>query len=567
MSYLLAISIGPVQDFIAAARRTDDLYAGSQLISEITWETAVSIATSGTLLFPTLPGEGPTPITGNKKAGVGANKILAVISASDAREVREIVKSAEAAAKCCLRRHWDASCQILKNYDIEPDGNIAEQQLCTFIEFFAAWCRWDDADTSYQQARADVDRALAARKCLRDFKQPQKHNAVKSSLDPSRDTVTTRIPDAKRETRPLRLKKNENLDAVSVIKRVLPGTDAPSTADLAAESFLAARSNVRTILENIAAHNGLNYKTLRRAIYPGIRQEMVLQLDLQEPDASLIGDAVGRSDPNPYFAILLADGDGIGEALGELKTPQQHIDFSQSLARFASKAGELVNGQRGHCVYSGGDDVLAFLPVDTCIQCAAQLAKEFAVDTGRTLSVGIAIVHYHEPLYASLDLARSVEKLAKNKAAAAGQQGNRLAVKLFSRSGEARSAVWDWRDGFDLASWRRWSEAFANGLTRGLAYEWERLANEMEGARIPQDVLIAEAVRVYKRKRSSAQASADAAQISEEWVRKQLEDVCSAPAGANSSADSDPACGLMELGRQLMVLQRLSEMNVVLEGA
>ena len=35
MSDLLAISIGPVQDFISAARKTRDLWFGSHLLSEI----------------------------------------------------------------------------------------------------------------------------------------------------------------------------------------------------------------------------------------------------------------------------------------------------------------------------------------------------------------------------------------------------------------------------------------------------------------------------------------------------------------------------------------------------
>lgn len=40
MEYLLAISVGPVQNFIAAARRTADLTAGSQLLSQIAGEIA-----------------------------------------------------------------------------------------------------------------------------------------------------------------------------------------------------------------------------------------------------------------------------------------------------------------------------------------------------------------------------------------------------------------------------------------------------------------------------------------------------------------------------------------------
>ena len=48
--------------------------------------------------------------------------------------------------------------------------------------------------------------------------------------------------------------------------------------------------------------------------------------------------------------------------------------------RFAREAKAIVEGpeHRGTLVYSGGDDVLAFLPVDTCLACAAGLHGKFA---------------------------------------------------------------------------------------------------------------------------------------------------------------------------------------------
>ncbi|VVB63950.1 CRISPR-associated protein [uncultured archaeon] len=53
--YLYVLSIGPVQDFIAAARRTRDLWFGSHLLSEISKAAAKEITKSGGLLiFPDL---------------------------------------------------------------------------------------------------------------------------------------------------------------------------------------------------------------------------------------------------------------------------------------------------------------------------------------------------------------------------------------------------------------------------------------------------------------------------------------------------------------------------------
>ena len=45
--HLFVISIGSVQDFIAAARRTRDLWIGSHLLSEISKAAAKAIAEEG----------------------------------------------------------------------------------------------------------------------------------------------------------------------------------------------------------------------------------------------------------------------------------------------------------------------------------------------------------------------------------------------------------------------------------------------------------------------------------------------------------------------------------------
>lgn len=56
---LLAVSLGPVQDFIAAARTTSDLWAGSHLLSRIAWEAMRVICDElgpEAILFPRLRG-------------------------------------------------------------------------------------------------------------------------------------------------------------------------------------------------------------------------------------------------------------------------------------------------------------------------------------------------------------------------------------------------------------------------------------------------------------------------------------------------------------------------------
>jgi len=54
-SHLLALTVGPVQQFIAAARRTRDLWFGSYLLSEISKAAAKAVADEvgiDALIFP-----------------------------------------------------------------------------------------------------------------------------------------------------------------------------------------------------------------------------------------------------------------------------------------------------------------------------------------------------------------------------------------------------------------------------------------------------------------------------------------------------------------------------------
>ena len=55
MNYLFLVNIGPVQGFIASARRTRDLWFGSWLLSELSKAAAQEIVNAGTrnsLIFP-----------------------------------------------------------------------------------------------------------------------------------------------------------------------------------------------------------------------------------------------------------------------------------------------------------------------------------------------------------------------------------------------------------------------------------------------------------------------------------------------------------------------------------
>lgn len=117
---LLALSIGPVQGFIAAARKMDDLWAGSHLLSRLAWEAMRPVCEEfgpDAILFPRLRGipqvdlwlrdqmELPDDLFKNcewMQGGTDANplfsaalpnRFVAVVPASQARQIAENVQT------------------------------------------------------------------------------------------------------------------------------------------------------------------------------------------------------------------------------------------------------------------------------------------------------------------------------------------------------------------------------------------------------------------------------------------------------------------------------------------
>ena len=116
-----------------------------------------------------------------------------------------------------------------------------------------------------------------------------------------------------------------------------------------------------------------------------------------------------------------------------------------------------------------------------------------------TLSAGLVITHHLEPLRDALALVRAAEKSAKT---VAGK--NALAITLNKRSGADRTVKGNLFALIErLKTMRGWW--LNETLSKGTAYELERLARDMEGV-LPAGALAAEAVRILERKRESGGA-------------------------------------------------------------
>ena len=424
MNYLLQISVGPVQDFIAAARRTRDLWFGSMMLSEIAKAVALDVKNNGgKLIFPA-PSSDEDLLP--ESALSVANVILAEFNDFVSEQLRKISDSANNAAKARLKMYADKVYEKMRLNVVEDRWNI---QIDDVIEFYSAWV---PVNNDYHSARRNVARLLAARKNIRDFNANKCSDKVaKSSLDGLRESVLIgKLPDE------LRIKNIESLDAIGLIKRV------PIFSSEAEKSRNAFYSITRVALSSWTRGKGRKFVN-----DPGFREKYEELLRADEFNRETIAWYLGQGfmekylPEAPYIAFICADGDRMGAALSSMNTADEHRNFSQQLSKFALAARNDVKANNGVCVYTGGDDVMAFMPVDKALSCARALHDSFAEIMkdfpGTSLSVGVSIAHAMENLGMLLDYAREAEGIAKKgvngQALKQDKDRNGLAISVRSR--------------------------------------------------------------------------------------------------------------------------------------
>ena len=167
---LLALSIGPVQSFIAAARSTSDLWAGSHLLARLSWEaTKVVCKRFGpdAILFPRLRGvpqvdvwlrdecELPREWFDNRencdwaKTKTDANRLfsaalpnrfVALVPASEAKEIVEAVEKhvrdwLRSLGGCVVDRLLEVA-ELRRKNDVRDESVHAYKQMCEQLHGF-----------------------------------------------------------------------------------------------------------------------------------------------------------------------------------------------------------------------------------------------------------------------------------------------------------------------------------------------------------------------------------------------------------------------------------------------
>jgi len=594
---LLLFSFGPVQPFIAAARKTADLWAGSALLSTLARQALQPVRDAcgdAAVIFPALE-------TGTDASNTDVSFPNRFVARVPEVRAEALAQQAEAAVPEALQQRVDAALDRVGITEGVP-YEMARRQAAQFLETYWSLLLVDD-EANYARQYRRLERQLGARKALRDFR-PMDEPGYRCDLIPglaalvprrdARPGAVRKFWSGKAEHQPhSRLRDGEELSAVALAKRYYRefrnGTAAPSntesfpsTSSLATADFKA--DVLRAVSDDEALRNAVGaYETAMQPLLGPLggreialpRLETAAQSAGLEAFATISGEwlfpeafdperleqrgtslndtartearqvlrdllraarEAGIHPPARYYGLLVLDGDHMGKWLsGDQAPADQPIDeayhraVSRALGHFAGHHVPRIVEQEhlGRLVYSGGDDVMAFVSLQEALPMARHLRAAFsghlddegAIAWGRersfttdrdatdptlghsaTASASLVLAHHMQPLDQVLDRARSTETFAKDEL---GRDA--LACAVMKRSGEHVRAGGPWHtDDVDLVAVLRRYAGLVRSGTVSTGYLHAIRSDEATLQGLCDDAIRGELRRVFRRQTSEA---------------------------------------------------------------
>lgn len=498
-------TLGPVQGFVAQARRTRDFWAGSFILS---WLSGVAMrevrAQGGKIVFP-VPAAGyldwldGSTCDGNAPQQGGIpNRFLAEVGTDfQPQAVCDAVRAAWAAlaeavwqadlaqhagAYPELRAHWDRQIggfwEMSWVLDDEGAANLLDRRKnwrtqagtvepgikCMVMDGWqelsgVAGPTGDDGkrleqfwqvlrETGTRGMQTDLSKgeylcaiAFVKRRFVRHFARVRA--PMPGGWTACGWTVPTSVPSV------------QYLAAVHWLESVIRDGDDHKIGRFAAEAeAIGERGETDTRITCL-----INAEKTVRAFKPNARRLLRLDGSLffrsmlenqrlypDQAGAQRTAQALRRlaeTPPSPFYAVLLMDGDSLGIHMSD---PHKRPKISAALDTFTSRAGDIVRAANGFLVYAGGDDVLALLPLEDALGCAARLRKTYldafnGSDIDSTLSGAIEFTHVKMPLTRVLaDAHELLDDVAKD-----GRGRDALAVRVWKPGGEALTWAMPWR--------------------------------------------------------------------------------------------------------------------------
>jgi CRISPR-associated protein Cmr2 len=437
----LHFTFGPVQSFVAQARRTRDLYAGSFLLSYLALKAME--AAEANVILPDYASLKKLADAKGLKHAVAPNRFIA--------EFADEATAVEAGHRACnsLKEEWkhiaeEVWSHILRSVaDRDQDTRgIWDRQIANFWEI--AWAVGDEMETDLLDRRKNWHTPPTTVEpgdhCTLMGQWQELSGFIRSKQRSEQDAFWKAVRDQGKVKR-LDLEEDERLCAIAFVKRFYPSMrpeldmqNWPSTVSIAAVPWLrlikdkpdvhaaaktyaelvdnepgARVSNFRRIaaLENFSAAAGdfaklsgnfLNHTALQNERGTPLNGDDKDRRKLLLEKLGELEQATGDHAGN-FYALLLMDGDGMGalirEHTAEAVTP--------CLTKFASEVPKKIEDEKhsGICIYAGGDDLLAMLPLDHALDAVTAVRELYRNSFARkdkkiaaTISAGLVFAHY-----------------------------------------------------------------------------------------------------------------------------------------------------------------------------
>lgn len=315
--YLFLFSLGPVQSFIASARKTQDLWAGSYLLSYLVREL-ISDATLENLRKKFGIGIEPVfPVINQASSeyALNPNRFLLHIENADKQaliDIGEFFKKKTNSEFIKIIEYGKTKLMNIKGDIASKINDSSTEQIADFLEIFWVATSYDK-NIEYRPQHMNIETAMSSRKNCRMFSQSPPESTLKCAMCGERDAIHQ--SSSKNSYQDVRLfwhniswnnykfSENEYLCFVCLAKRFLPNycqeekkivDDArfPSTAEVALSSYKESiMSNDETLKALMNYQNqalALNTAYLRGKPLPKIAATLVKQY----PDHNKILDGM-----------------------------------------------------------------------------------------------------------------------------------------------------------------------------------------------------------------------------------------------------------------------------------
>ncbi len=490
-SYLFLFTIGPVQSFIAQARKTQDLYAGSQLLSDL-MKVAIAKVGQANVIFPNTHGKNLTTEIGSLP-----NRLLAEVMIDETelavwgRKIEEAVKTqfkdnADTIFQDTLRLSKDGYTYAAFVQQINQHLDIQWLFLKRTSSYADDFIQINQLLGGLKNARTFEQLTETGRKCSIDGERNvlfgAKKKKSKLQLKPNWNQLTaqeketiTHYNEAITEVYVGNLADSEGLSAVSMVKRLYVSKEAvPSVSEFPSTATVALMADLQKVNEK----DKKAFKDVFNTTNPDeswvdwndqyYYEENLTPKVIPSPAQLKLAKQKHANVNKPfckYYALIAFDVDSMGEWLSGNKLNEgQDLQafqkaFSATLLAYGHKAQQYLNDEkecRGRSVYAGGDDFMGFVNLHHLFPVMKELRSlfkkmvndelqsYFSSNTNEiTFSAGVVVAHYKMPLGEVVKQVKRMEDVAKDFDK---NTKDAFAIAVMKKSGELVQTVSKWKN-------------------------------------------------------------------------------------------------------------------------